>query len=71
MQRLLSAAVLSVGIFQCACAASPVNLAEVGFLRFENSGAPAAQDNFLRGVATLHSFGWKQSIAQFKAAQAI
>ena len=30
-----------------------------------------AQRHFLRGVAILHSFGWKQAIEQFQAAQEI
>jgi tetratricopeptide (TPR) repeat protein len=42
---------------------------DVGFLTFPTSGAPEAQEHFLRGVAILHSFGWKQAITEFKAAQ--
>lgn len=41
----------------------------VGTLSFPTSGSPTAQQHFLRGVAILHSFGWKQAIAQFKEAQ--
>ncbi len=41
----------------------------VGSLSFPTSGSPAAQQRFLRGVAILHSFGWKQAIAEFKLAQ--
>ena len=41
-----------------------------GTLAFPNSGAPAAQDDFLRGVAWLHSFGYEDAIAAFRAAQA-
>jgi len=44
---------------------------DVGTLSFPTSGAPAAQERFLRGVAILHSFGWKQAITEFKAAQAL
>jgi tetratricopeptide (TPR) repeat protein len=43
----------------------------VGSLRFPTSGASEAQSYFLRGVAILHSFGWKQAIAEFQAAQRI
>ena len=43
----------------------------VGSLDFPTSGAPAAQQHFLRGVAILHSFGWKQAIEEFQAAQRI
>ena len=38
-------------------------------MSFPTSGSPAAQQHFLRGVAILHSFGWKQAIAEFKLAQ--
>ena len=44
-------------------------LANVGSLEFPTSGLPEAQQYFLRGVAILHSFGWKQAIKQFQAAQ--
>ena len=45
--------------------------ANVGSLRFPTSGTPEAQKHFLRGVAILHSFGWKQAIEEFQAAQKI
>ncbi len=42
----------------------------VGSLDFPTSARSAeAQQHFLRGVAILHSFGWKQAIEQFRAAQ--
>ena len=41
----------------------------VGSLDFPTSGSAEAQPHFLRGVAILHSFGWKQAIAEFQAAQ--
>ncbi len=41
----------------------------VGSLEFPTSGSAAAQPHFLRGVAILHSFGWKQAIAEFQEAQ--
>ena len=43
----------------------------VGSLNFPTSGSAEAQQHFLRGVAILHSFGWKQAIAEFQAAQRI
>ena len=43
--------------------------ANVGSLEFPTSGSPEAQQYFLRGIAILHSFGWKQAIEQFQAAQ--
>ena len=48
----------------------PAQLENVGTLSFPTSGSPEAQRHFLRGVAILHSFGWKQAITEFKAAQA-
>jgi tetratricopeptide (TPR) repeat protein len=46
-------------------------LENVGNLSFPTSGSPDAQRHFLRGAAILHSFGWKQAIAEFKRAQQI
>ena len=44
----------------------------VGSLEFPTSTRSSeAQQHFLRGVAILHSFGWKQAIEQFQAAQAL
>jgi tetratricopeptide (TPR) repeat protein len=43
----------------------------VGSIDFPTSGSAEAQQRFLRGVATLHSFGWLQAIEQFHAAQEI
>lgn len=41
----------------------------VGSLDFPTSGGAEAQKHFLRGVAILHSFGWKQAIVEFQKAQ--
>ena len=51
--------------------ASPVSaqLENVGNLSFPTSGSATAQRHFLRGVAILHSFGWKQAIEEFQLAQ--
>ena len=43
----------------------------VGTIDFPTSATEEAQQHFLRGVAILHSFGWKQAIEQFRAAQAL
>lgn len=43
----------------------------LGSVTFPNSGAPAAQADFLRGVAWLHSFGYEDAIDSFRAAQKI
>ena len=69
---------------RCATAAAVVVLAalaappgaqaqfeDVGVITFPTSATGEAQDHFLRGVAILHSFGWKQARAEFHAAQAI
>lgn len=36
-----------------------------------SASSPEAQQHFLRGVTFLHSFGWKQAIAELRAAQKI
>jgi tetratricopeptide (TPR) repeat protein len=41
----------------------------LGRISFPNAGAPAAQADFLRGVAWLHSFGYEDAIDAFRAAQ--
>ena len=42
----------------------------VGSVQFPTSTpSMEAQNHFLRGVAILHSFGWKQAIEEFQAAQ--
>jgi tetratricopeptide (TPR) repeat protein len=52
--------------------AGQVSIEKVGTVDFPTSASsPEAQSHFLRGVASLHSFGWKQAIAEFEAAQAI
>ena len=43
----------------------------VGIIDFPTSATGEAQQHFLRGMAILHSFGWKQAIEQFRAAQDI
>ncbi len=70
------AAVLSVGVSLFAQAPSPKPQAAsrkpqaaIGRVSFPNSGAPAAQADFLRGVAWLHSFGYEDAIDAFRAAQ--
>jgi hypothetical protein len=69
MQRLfisvVAVALLAVG------APAQAQFDSVGSLDFPTSGSPEAQQHFLRGVAILHSFGWKQAIAEFQAAQRI
>lgn len=42
----------------------------VGVVSFANSGAPAAQKDFLGGLALLHNFQYPQAAAAFRRAQA-
>lgn len=42
---------------------------DVGFLDFPTSASAEAQEHFLRGVAILHSFGYKQARQEFQKAQ--
>ncbi len=65
MRRRLACAALALTL----AAPASAQLENVGSLSFPTSGSPAAQRHFLRGVAILHSFGWKQAIAEFKLAQ--
>jgi tetratricopeptide (TPR) repeat protein len=41
----------------------------LGTVHFPNSGKPAAQEPFLRGVALLHSFEYEEAAEQFRLAQ--
>jgi hypothetical protein len=50
-------------------APASAQLENVGNLSFPTSASANAQQHFLRAVAILHSFGWKQAIAEFKLAQ--
>ena len=51
--------------------AAQAQFEDVGVITFPTSATGEAQAHFLRGVAILHSFGWKQAREQFHAAQAI
>jgi tetratricopeptide (TPR) repeat protein len=44
---------------------------QVGTVDFPTSATPAAQEEFLRGVAILHSFGFEDAIEVFQKAQAL
>jgi tetratricopeptide (TPR) repeat protein len=56
-------------LFVAITAPVSAQLENVGNLTFPTSAKPEAQRHFLRAVAILHSFGWKQAIAEFKLAQ--
>ena len=61
--------ILSISLFFLAFSANASEMDDVGSITFPTSGSPEAQEHFLRGVAILHSFGWKQSRTEFQAAQ--
>ena len=42
---------------------------DIGFLEFPTEASGKAQEHFLKGVGFLHSFGYKQAIREFQAAQ--
>ena len=66
-------AAAAAALFLAGMAAPPAAQAQgkdVGVITFPTSATGEAQDHFLRGVAILHSFGWKQAREQFHAAQA-
>jgi tetratricopeptide (TPR) repeat protein len=65
MCRLLACAVIAL----CLVTPASAQLENVGNISFPTSAKPEAQRHFLRGVAILHSFGWKQAITEFHAAQ--
>ena len=44
---------------------------KLGTVHFPNSGKPAAQETFLRGIALLHSFEYEEAAEQLRAAQKI
>ena len=44
---------------------------DVGVVAFANSGAPAAQEPFLRGLAQLHNFEYPSAAKLFRKAQEI
>ncbi len=44
---------------------------KLGTVHFPNSGAPAAQEPFIRGVAYLHSFEYEAAARAFREAQAL
>lgn len=45
--------------------------AQLGRVSFPNSGAPQAQEQFLRGIAALHSFWYEEAFEAFQAARRV
>ena len=64
------ALVLALSLW-CLSLSAAQRVAPLGTVTFPNSGAAAAQADFLRGVAWLHSFGYEEAIDAFRAAQKI
>ena len=68
MEKLARNCVLALALGFWAHAAGANDL---GTIRFPTSTvSEEAQAHFLRGATILHSFGWKQAIAEFKKSQA-
>lgn len=61
---VLAAALLVVG-----ARPAVAQFQDVGMIDFPTSATGEAQSHFLRGVAIMHSFGWKEARAEFHAAQ--
>ena len=68
--RSLTCLVAGVFVFGLSVVPAAAQFDSVGTLEFPASTQSAeAHEHFLRGVSILHSFGWKQAIEQFQAAQ--
>lgn len=72
--RVLSPGPVSLAVVLATCLAA-AGLAgqerRLGSVAFPNSGAPEAQEAFLRGVLLLHSFEYEDAATAFRRAQAI
>jgi len=66
--RILLALLFTALLLSAAPARTPAQ-STVGEVAFANSGAPAAQANFLRGLALLHNFEYEDAAAAFRQAQ--
>ncbi len=67
-----SLAIVSLTLATSASAQSVRQASErsnVGVIRFTNSGAPAAQAAFLRGIAQLHNFEYREAAQAFQEAE--
>ena len=65
----MAARLVGVAVVVLVSAPLSAQLENVGTIEFPTSARPEAQRHFLRGVAILHSFGWKQAIVELKRAQ--
>jgi hypothetical protein len=67
LMRIIAGALLLIST----CVSAQSGPAEVGDVSFENSGAAAAQAEFLRGLAQLHNFEYEDAASHFREAQRI
>ena len=65
----MKAVTFAIGAFLLLASPASAQFENVGVIDFPTSATGKAQKSFLRGVAILHSFGWKQAISEFQAAQ--
>ncbi len=68
---VVSSLVLLATAVMPATTQEPTHIDGLGSLSFPNSGAPAAQHDFLRGVLLLHSFEYGYAAEAFRKAQEI
>ncbi len=71
LRRLLRSFACSAALLAVIAVSAQGQFDNVGSIEFPTSAEGEVQQHFLRGVAILHSFGWKQAIEQFQAAQAL
>ena len=64
-----AAAPLVLALALCRATPASAQEAHLGTIDFPNSGAPAAQHAFVRGVLLLHSFEFEDAATEFRAAQ--
>jgi tetratricopeptide (TPR) repeat protein len=69
MTRRRIAPIALVWVFLTAAASRAVGQSPVGEVHFANSGSPAAQPAFLRGLAQLHNFEYDDAAAAFAEAE--
>ena len=78
MRSIAATAFLCLALFLLPCAfaqthhhedAGKGEIHDLGELDFENSGSPAAQPHFIRGVLLLHSFEYSRAAEAFRKAQ--
>ncbi len=68
----MSLRMIAFGATACLIVLQPCRAAEqaLGVISFENSGAPAAQADFIKGLAALHNFQYPLAARAFRSAQA-